>query len=358
MDNRTCIVPECAGIPYTHMARNNKKKNARRGQPTSIGAVNTLVTKNRPARIRPMPGGDGRIRVTHSEWVAKISSTGLDFKTMIDLNVNPGLPGTFPWLNALANNYETYCFESLRFRYQPRCSTLTGGTVMMLMDYDCLDGAPTSELRMMNSHRAVNGPIWAPQELICDVADLKKWPQRYTRKGEHVVQDQKTYDVGRFFLCLQDAPLGAAGSLIMDYTVTLMTPQLRDTYLDDSVVILQTDGILPAAPFGTPGQETVAGGLPVTVKSSTKLNVKNPGEYYLNALFNGTNIAAVPDWFTDVGVGEVTMLSKLVDAAGLIARIGVKVKTLLPDVEISTGAFAADTLTNMGIRGSIGAYSI
>lgn len=347
------------------MARkNNKKGQGRRGTLNPI-AVSAPVAAARtsvrnPMRIRSGKNGDGRITVTHTEWVEKVEVGNVLFAPSIDKFINPGLPGSFPWLSNIANNYETYCFESMRFRYVPRCPTSTAGTVMMHMDYDCLDDVPTSESRLMNSHRAVSGPSWAALELVCDVADLKKWPQRYTRKGEHVVPDQKTYDVGRFSLCTEGVGLQSLGSLFIDYTVTLMTPQLRDQLTDDCrlITLPQDVGLTPNNPLGLPVRQELSGGLPISVGDGANLIIKDIGEYLINGYWSGANITTLPGVTIPLGQGAVNVLTSHIRADGGTAFKEFKVKTLTPDTPLTFGAMTANALTGGWLRANPYAFSL
>lgn len=311
----------------------------------AVPASASTKTARRPAKLKSGRGGDGRITVTHTEWLQKVTPTTVDeFEVIVEKNINPGLPGSFPWLSGIANNYESYAFKSLRFHYIPRCSSATPGTVMMLMDYDCLDAAPTLEQEIMNSHRATSGPAWQEQTLVCDLADLLKWPQRYTRKGEHPVQDQKTYDVGKFLLCTSGAAaLTAFGSIRIEYEVVLMTPQLRNPFGDISLAITQ-NSLTPAGPVGDPDTQFVGGGLDIRIVSPTTLRFGSPGEYLLDQHYTGEAIVANPTLSVPHGLGLVDTFVNLIGAGAGASHMVSKVITLEPNV---IGTFTAANAVNL-----------
>ena len=63
--------------------------------------------------------------------------------------INPANPALFPWLSGICNSYETYKFLKLEFVYQGLCSTGTGGSVIMAVDYDPTDQSPLTKQDML-----------------------------------------------------------------------------------------------------------------------------------------------------------------------------------------------------------------
>jgi len=53
-------------------------------------------------------------------------------------------PKNFPWLKAIANNYDEYKYVSISFDFKPVCPTTTNGLFMMFYDYDRTDPVPTN----------------------------------------------------------------------------------------------------------------------------------------------------------------------------------------------------------------------
>ncbi len=172
---------------------------------------------------------DGRTRVRHREYIDDVN--GSEAFAIMQYPINPGMKQTFPWLSAFANRYESYVFRRLRFEYETATSSMTNGSVMMAVDYDAADAAPTSKRQLMSYHNAVRSGAWTECCFSGDQMDLRKFGiQRYVRRGPLSSNlDIKTYDVGNFFLATKgEADSSMIGELYVTYDVELITPQLPD----------------------------------------------------------------------------------------------------------------------------------
>jgi hypothetical protein len=165
------------------------------------------------------------IIVRHREYLQDVS--GSVAFTAITYSINPALIGTFPWLYSVANQYESYLFRKLHFIYEPACSTSTAGTIILCVDYDATDAAPSTKSQAMTYHNAVRSAAWEPVCYKAAVEDLSKFKRRYTRAGALPANaDVKMYDVGNLFLCTSiETGTAIIGELYVEYEVELQTPQ-------------------------------------------------------------------------------------------------------------------------------------
>lgn len=169
------------------------------------------------------------IVVRHTEYVADISAPNAAFN-VVPYSINPGLNTLFPWLSSIASNYESYKFRSLRFKYKPICPTTTPGKVMLGVDYDASDNAPTTKMQLNSYESTQSASVWDSVTQTSTTANLLKFgTQRYIRVTTNPAgTDVKTYDIGRLYVASSNTPATntVLGELYAEYEVELLTPQL------------------------------------------------------------------------------------------------------------------------------------
>jgi len=198
-----------------------RSKETRVSAPASIGSK---ITTSSPS-ILSSYSGDGRVWIRHREYIVDIAGSIAFAST--GYVVNPGIAASFPWLSIIAANFESYRFNSLVFQFSTEKSTATSGSLMLAIDYDANDTAPTTKSIAMAYHNAVRCPVWSETKYVSDKPDLLKLPQRYIRSTTVSGTDLKTYDVGNLFVSTSGcADTSALGELYVIYDVELITPQL------------------------------------------------------------------------------------------------------------------------------------
>lgn len=285
--------------------------------PTSSRQINrvapALVTSSRPR-------SDGRITVSHREMLGEIKSY-TDFTTSI-YSINPGIAATFPWLAGIARNYECYQFRSLSFEFSTMKSTTSTGSVMMAVDYDAADGAPSTKQELLTFHNAVTGALWAPLHYVCDPMDLKKFgPQRFTRSDPYLAGgDVKTSDVGNLIVASNGCAAAENGTLLgelwVNYVVDLITPGSLSPDAPDSLKLTSTNagGAEPANPLPFLGT-TILGQSPVRFTADGQLLLPDEGDYILDVQGTGTGITSGPVWQWGTGVVP-NPIAAVINAAG------------------------------------------
>lgn len=212
------------------------KKNPPTGKKSRNGAK-PITTRTAPVAISrnvtigmPSISQDNRsTRVRHREYITDVSASGSAF-TIRSFPLNPGLGATFPWLADVAGRYESYVFRSMRIIYQPLCPTSTPGSLMMAVDYDARDAAPSGKVELMAMSHSTRSSVWDKATYTSAPLDLRKFGiQRYVRAGPLPANsDIKTYDVGNLFVGTSNTPASATalGELYVEYDVELYTPQI------------------------------------------------------------------------------------------------------------------------------------
>jgi len=214
-------MPRQSKKPKVPQVKQRLKQNKRISVPSAIG---NLVKTSTP-ELSSSFTGDGRVRIRHREYIADIAGSVAFASTAFALN--PGIATTFPWLSVIAANYESYKFNKLSFQFSTEKPTSVGGSLLMAIDFDANDAAPTTKSGIMAYHNSVRCPVWSQTDYIADKPDLNKLPQHYIRSTTVSGTDLKTYDLGNLFVCTSGcADTTALGELYVIYDVELITPQL------------------------------------------------------------------------------------------------------------------------------------
>lgn len=215
--------------------------------------------------IRNIPpgfqGSGDRMRIRHSELVTLLSGSS-NFQVGL-YPLNPGVPVLFPWLAQIAGRFDQYRFNMLRFTYTSRIGSTAVGDVMLAIDYDASDPAPTTDAQLSTYHTYHDDVPWKPQMIVASVPDLNAIPKHYVRLGLVPSTDIKTYDSGNFILATQGTA-GSLGKVYVEYDVELFSPILSPGL---GGFIVPGGSIDPTDPFGS--APAVTGVLPCEVSSNT-----------------------------------------------------------------------------------------
>lgn len=126
---------------------------------TNNTLFNGMVRSSGPPKFVEVNPGCTTIR--HREYIQDISSNGVGF-SLVTLPINPTSPLTFPWLNNVANNFESYKFNGLIFEFVTNSATAVSstntalGTVILATQYNLDDPPFASKLQMEQYEYAVS----------------------------------------------------------------------------------------------------------------------------------------------------------------------------------------------------------
>jgi hypothetical protein len=261
-------------------------------------AVSASWSLGRARFVAPAKGGC--MRICHSEFLTNLS--GATTFTAVSVPLNPGLSSTFVWLAALANNFESYHFHSLRAVYRTMKGTSTSGEVILAIDYDAADGLPTSKASMFSYEGVVKSAPWENVAYVSSGRNLSKAVELYTRSGLVAGTDIKTYDVGNLILAVDAcADTSIVGDVFLEYDVEFFTPQSSPECYCTLAQKIETSNSPPAALFTSSTVSTGNSIASPTVGTST-LVFNVPGEYLLSCFFG----AAIDDTAGLVLGGSVT----------------------------------------------------
>jgi hypothetical protein len=123
--------------------------------PVSYGMVQSKSKVNPSGIITPTG-----CYVKNFEQVATFPNTGGPAFRVDGAFINPGLPGSFPWLAGLATNYQKFKFHYLRYFYSSAVSTATAGSAFLTLQYDYYDATPTNLAQVATADTSSIGPVW------------------------------------------------------------------------------------------------------------------------------------------------------------------------------------------------------
>ncbi|QMW68658.1 capsid protein [Crucivirus-111] len=196
--------------------------------------------------------------VTHREFISDIqSSTGFVSRTF---RINPALAETFPWLAALAENYEQYVVQGMVFEYKTTSATAIGstntslGTVVMATQYNSL-APPFSNKQQMENYEFSQSTV--PSQSIlhpieCDPMQTQCGGIFNMFNPNDTAGDTRLYDIGRFTIATVGMQAGAAtvGELWVSYKICLLKPRLQAISNVADGYILEASSVTNALPLG------------------------------------------------------------------------------------------------------------
>jgi len=219
---------------------------------------------------------NGNFLVNHREYLGEIGAS-VAFQTA-SFSLNPGLPGTFPWLSRIANSFEEWKPRKMNFLFKTECSdvivtgsTSTGalGSVVMATEYNPYNGTFGSKAAMENYDGATSGKPSVSQ-LHKVQTNPHKNPEGifYVRNASTAttgVADIRLYDLGVFQIAVSGMPNtgGQIGELWCNYSIEFLKPRMPEGLADpdplmEHYIVATTGGMgyagatmLPATPFGT-----------------------------------------------------------------------------------------------------------
>jgi hypothetical protein len=236
------------------MVRNQPKRKA--GRAGKQGSRQGGVPRASRASVGALGLGGGQSGSTNrrqqvieeDEYVGEVLGS-VGFATT-QYSINPGQAGTFPWASRIFALYEEYDFTFLEFYYKREVSEYATngqtGKVMLSLDYDASDAAPTTKQQVEDTQAHVDFMPNTPfASLRADVALMRRNPGKYVRLGAQPANtDIKTYDAGNLFVSTFGcANTTAVGELHVRYRCVAREPVLEAASIAGGVV--HFSGIAP-----------------------------------------------------------------------------------------------------------------
>ncbi len=203
---------------------------------------NSIVNRmDASGSIPAMHNNNQTIVVRHKEFLGEIVGSQ-SYTVQKTLNINPGLPETFPWFSTVASKFQEYKIRGLVFHYVPSSGNAVSstnaalGTVMMQTSYRAGETAPSSKQEMLNEYWACES---IPSTAFCHPieCDPKENPYNlhYVRSGTlPSTADQLLYDLGTLYVATSgmQADNVVVGDLWVTYEIELKKPVLVSSIAD------------------------------------------------------------------------------------------------------------------------------
>lgn len=231
----------------TKQNKGAKRTRANASVAITVPAAASGILRNPTARIKT----DGRsTTLEHCEPIQDISIGSALQVSRLDL-----IPSTFPWLNAMAQNYSKFKWHFLQLYFIPSCPTTTPGSVALGLTYDDLDtnvSSTTTFNQVAVLNRSVVSPVWGgasgsaylhrngnavPLDAVCvevDTGKLDKPYYKYITQAQLGTLNQTAPGVaasGMYVPCsyvvaVSNGPSTAvfAGRIFAKYKVELLEP--------------------------------------------------------------------------------------------------------------------------------------
>lgn len=336
----------------------NSKQNksspvVRTSAPVAKGIIDRLT---KPKFSVPNKNTDGRIKISHREYITDINGSILYLNS--SFGINPGLPLSFPWLNTMTTGYESYKFTDLEFHFETTSPTSIAGAVIMAVDFDPSDAPPSTKTQIMAYHNAVRGPAWESFCYKCDKSDLSKFNQKFIRYGNlSTGQDSLLYDVGNLFVATTgQASSAVVGELHVKYTVELITPQLDlNAYALATSARANAVGSVTSSNWLGSSIQT-SGGVPLTLSTVPYgLNILVPGQYLLSLIFFGTGMVGGAPVITSPG-NTISLAAAAISATVLNFTFLAIIDVPASSMQLSGSFFTAGVATSSTLR--VGYYAV
>jgi hypothetical protein len=181
--------------------------------------------------------GDRTVHPYKMEYIGDVLSGGTSptYSIVDTYPVNPGQIVTFPWMSAIAQNYEMFRFKSLKFIYKPQVTEFTAGAnsgvVIMTFDYNAGDPGPSNKVLALESKPSVDCVAYQTMTLVLDPKMLNGMSDAKFVRANSIPPnaDIKTFDCGNLFVSTQGQTVGnlALGELYVAYELETFVPVLE-----------------------------------------------------------------------------------------------------------------------------------
>jgi len=211
------------------------------GFPKIFGSGSYTMTNscwNATSQVPIMHSSNEAVRIRHREYISDVSMNGAAF-TLTNIAVNPGLASSFPYLSAVAQNFQEYSFKGLVFEYKTTSATALAsgsntamGSVMLAAQYRADASSFTNKTQLLNEMWSVDTVPSASVILPVECSPVETiLPRQYVRTGA-VTGDIKLFDLCSLSVATsggQSGQTNVVGELWVSYDVELSKPQLGST---------------------------------------------------------------------------------------------------------------------------------
>jgi len=303
----------------------------------NVPAATATTAARKPPRVQATQDG---MNITHTEFIGDVfARTTATTQSYI---INPQNSTTFTWLSAIATRFEYYKFNSLKLHYKPSCGTTNAGFVIIGVDYDFYDSAPSKAAMLawkfatksaLYEHCTVNATAGLGQVSW-------KYNDTYYYNG-----DQRITNLGKIWVLTDNAPSTInSGELFIEYSISFKQPSIkippalygRSNYNETTDWVVQSANTIVnlVRTYGSYHTLSTVGQYLVTVTADRATALSDiqllftadadspQTEFYsteLKRVNDGTN--GIGEWFLELASGVVRLQPVLTGTGALAASI-------------------------------------
>lgn len=237
--------------------------------------------------------------VSHREFIQDIKSSVMFNNTTF--RINPNIATSFPWLAALAENYEQYIIQGMVYEFKTTSATAIGstnttlGTVIMATQYNSLS-PPFSSKQQMENYEFCQSTV--PSQSImhpieCDPLQTQCGGIFNMYNPDDASGDTRLYDIGRFNIATVGMQLDGAivGELWCTYKICLLKPRLQAiSNVADAYQQFTPSGISASFPVGVDPLAPFASNNGFT---SQVIDGVNNNQFIINPGFSGSLLVMI-----------------------------------------------------------------
>lgn len=281
--------------------------------------------------------------VCHREYIGDL--TGSSSFAIASYPINPGQATTFPWLSAVAQNYERYKMHGMIVEFRTtsseyNTSTAALGTVIIATDYNVLDTTFTTKQQMENFEGAMSAKPSVSMMHGVECQRTAVADELYVRTGALPSgADARLYDLGQVEIATTGMSSAyVIGEVWITYCVEFMTPHIQDQ-AGGSVASFHTvrSGVSNSSPFGT--ASTIVKGTMNPSFTTTTLAIPTVvnTQYLLQLVWTGGSVTSGAPVYSWTGATILTYYcnSSGADATQYVTNSGASTGQLAMNVLLS-----------------------
>jgi len=263
-------------------------------------------------QVPVMHSSNNSFRIRHKEYLCDIVGSTA-YAVQQSFNVNPGLDATFPYLSAIAGNFQEYRIKGLVYTYKATsgdslASTNTAlGSVMMVAQYRSDLPAPLNKALFLNEHWSVDSSPSCDMYLPVECSP-KENPMsiQYLRSGPlSANQDVKLYDIATVHIATQgmQSTGNTIGELWVSYDIEFFKPALSTSsnLFGADLAHYTLTAMTTASPLGTATKRIDTIGTTLNGQSISFPTGPNVGASYMVVYANNSTATTVPGYSTGSG---------------------------------------------------------
>jgi len=316
-------------------------------------AQNSIVKQSLKgsSSIPAMHSESQSVVIRHKEFLTEVRGS-MAFNVQHTFSINPGNGLTFPWLSAIAANFQEYKIRGMVYHYIPSSGAAVSstnaalGTVMLQTTYRANDTAPTYKAELLNEYWAAES---VPSDSFCHPieCDPKENPfnVQYIRTGNVPAGDSTLmYDLGKTYVATsgQQVDNTVLGDLWITYEIELKKPLIISNVTGNIEFSSMTftspptgTNIFPVSPIQIGNLDVT----PVLGSNAFSIGAGIGGTFFIQSTLNASTS------FTSMNFGVAPTLVNAVYVP--VDAYGATWVTTLTSTGVSRGvAYAAIRITN------------